>query len=200
MFKKTITAAVLTVSVTLLAGVSTTVAAAERYTLDPAHTTVAFMVDHIGFAKTLGWFTKVSGSLSFDQQTNTVSDMAIAVTTNSVNTANKARDKHVKSKDFLSVKKHPKMTFTAQSATIDDTGAGQITGELSLLGTTQPLVLTVQLNKSDKYPFGHKRFTLGVSATAALDRSAYGMTYGVANALVGDTVKLIIETEAIQDK
>ncbi len=200
MFKKKITAAVLAVSVSLLASVSAVVAAAERYTLDPAHTTVAFMIDHIGFAKTLGWFTDVSGSFSFDEQTNTVSDMTIDVATASVNTANDARDKHVKSKDFLSVKKHPQMTFTAQSATIDDTGAGEITGELSLLGTTQPLVLSVQLNKADKYPFGHKRFTLGVSASAELDRSEYGMTYGVANALVGDAVQLIIETEAIQDK
>ena len=28
-----------------------------RYTLDPAHTTVAFLIDHVGFAKTLGQFT-----------------------------------------------------------------------------------------------------------------------------------------------
>ncbi len=200
MFKRVIVAAVLAVSVTLTAGTSTAFAAAERYTLDPAHTTVAFMVDHIGFAKTLGWFTEVSGTLSFDQDTSTVSDILITVATESVNTANEARDKHVRNKDFLDVKSHPQMTFSAQSATLDASGAGTIAGELNLLGSTQPLVLDVQLNKAEKYPFGHKRFTLGVSASAELDRSAYGMTYGVANALVGDTVKLIIETEAIRDK
>ncbi len=174
-------------------------AAADRYTLDPSHTTVAFLITHVGYAKTLGLFEDVSGSLSFDQETNTVSDVAITVSTASVNTANQARDKHVRSKDFLSVKKHPEMTFTAVSAIIDTNGQGKITGELNLLGQVHPLVLDVQLNKADKYPFGHKKFTLGVSAVGELLRSQYGMDYGVANNLVGDSVQMIIEVEAIAD-
>jgi len=185
----------------LLSVVSTSSqAAAQSYTLDPSHTTVAFLVDHIGYAKTLGLFTEVSGSLSFDQDTGTVSDISISVATSSVNTANEARDKHVRNKDFLDVENYPEMTFSAASATIDDNGAGEIAGELTLLGTTLPLTLNVTLNKADEYPFGHKRFTLGVSASGELNRSDYGMDYGVANALVGDAVELIIETEAIQDK
>lgn len=174
--------------------------AAERYSLDPAHTTVGFLIDHIGYAKTLGLFTDVSGNFSFDQDTGTVTDISITVGTASVNTANEARDKHVRNKDFLNVSKFPEMTFNAPSASIDAEGAGQISGELTLLGKTLPLTLSVQLNKAEKYPFGHKRFTLGVSASGALDRSDYGMDYGVANALVGDQVDLILETEAIQDK
>ena len=54
--------------------------------------------------------------------------------------------------------------------------------------------------RPEKYPFGHKKFTLGVSGRGALQRSDYGMDYGVANALVGDTVELIIEIEANQEK
>lgn len=175
-------------------------AAAERYTLDPTHTTVAFLIDHIGYAKTLGLFPDVSGTLSFDQQTNTVTDIAIKVATASVDTANEARDKHVRNKDFLNVSEYPEMIFTAASATIDESGSGEIEGELTLLGTTLPLTLQVKLNKAENYPFGHKRFTLGVSASGSLNRSAYGMDYGVANALVGDNVQLILETEAIRDK
>jgi len=115
-------------------------------------------------------------------------------------TVAEARDKHVRNKDFLDVKAYPEMSFTASTATIDEAGAGEINGELTLLGQTLPLSLSVQLNKAENYPFGHKRFTLGVSATGSLKRSEYGMDYGVANALVGDEVQLIIETEAIQDK
>ena len=174
--------------------------AADRYSLDPEHTTVAFLIEHVGYAKTLGLFTDVSGSFSFDQDTRTVTDISITVGTASVNSANEARDKHVRSKDFLNVSDYPEMTFSAPTATVSADGAGEISGELSLLGTTQALTLSVQLNKADDYPFGHKRFTLGVSASGTLDRSDYGMDYGVANALVGDQVDLILETEAIQDK
>lgn len=174
--------------------------AADRYSIDPAHTTVAFLIDHVGYAKTLGMFTDMSGSFSFDQASNTVTDILISVNTASVNTANEARDKHVRNKDFLHVSKYPVMTFSAGSASIDENGIGQIEGELSLLGQTQPLVLDVRLNKAEKYPFGHKRFTLGVSASGELMRSDYGMDYGVANGLVGDAITLIIETEALQEK
>ena len=197
MIKKYLTAAVTALSLSIA---TSNIQAAERYTLDPEHTTVAFLIDHVGYAKTLGLFTDMSGGFSFDQESNTISDIAISVNTASVNSANEARDKHVRSKDFLNVGEYPTMSFNAQSASIDENGVGQIDGQLTLLGQTQPLVLEVSLNKADTYPFGHKRFTLGVSASGALMRSDYGMDYGVANALVGDAVTLIIETEALQEK
>lgn len=200
MFKMSIARASLCSSLLLAVCFSPSWAAAQRYSLDPEHTTVAFLVDHIGFAKTLGLFTEVSGSLSFDQEAGTVTDIAISVATSSVNTAHEARDKHVRNKDFLNVDAFPQMTFNAASASVGENGVGEIAGELTLLGNTLPLILSVKLNKADNYPFGHKRFTLGVSASAELNRSDYGMDYGVANALVGDKVTLIIETEAIQDK
>ena len=199
MFINRVVAASLSAVLVLCASL-TTAHAADRYSLDPEHTTVAFLIDHVGYAKTLGLFTDVSGSFTFDQDTGTVTDILITVGTASVNSANEARDKHVRSKDFLNVSKFPEMTFNAPTARVDEDGAGEISGALTLLGMTQPLTLTVQLNKADDYPFGHKRFTLGVSASGSLDRSAYGMDYGVANALVGDQVDLILETEAIQDK
>lgn len=171
-----------------------------HFSLDKDHTTVAFLVEHVGYAKTLGYFTDVSGSFSFDATSNTVSDVNITIATQSVQTANEARDKHLRNKDFLHVKKHPTMTFTATSVQIDADGAGRLAGELTLLGNTQIVTLDVTLNKSAKYPFGHKRFTLGVSASGVFKRSAFGMSYGVADALVGDEVEMIIEIEAIQDK
>lgn len=174
--------------------------ASERYTLDPAHTTVAFLIDHVGYAKTLGYFSDVSGTFAYDTETREVSDISIVVKTASVQSDNEKRDDHVRSKDFLNVKKHPEMVFTASSSVVDNNGSGTLRGELQLLGQSLPLELAVQLNKSDKYPFGHKRFTLGVSARGNVQRSAYGMDYGVANGLVGDDIELIIETEAIQDK
>ncbi|MBX2885662.1 MAG: YceI family protein [Granulosicoccus sp.] len=175
------------------------IAAPQRFTLDQSHTTVAFLIDHIGYAKTLGQFTDVSGSFDFDQDTGQVANITISVNTASVQTHHEGRDKHVRNKDFLNVKKFPKMEFNAASALIDESGKGVVEGELNLLGQVQPLMLDVQLNKADNYPFGHKKLTLGISARGELMRSAYGMDYGVANALVGDAVALIIEIEAIQE-
>jgi len=171
----------------------------KSYSLDGSHTTLAFLVDHVGFAKTLGYFSDVTGTLNFDTDSNRVSNVSINVATKSVQSDNKARDKHLRKKDFLNVGKFPSMTFTAADTQLDANGEGQLQGELTLLGKTRPLTLAVSLNKSARYPFGHKRFTLGVSAKGSLQRSDYGMDYGVANGLVGDKVDLIIEIEAIQD-
>lgn len=183
----------------IASGITPAFAASERFSLDTAHTTVAFLIDHVGFAKTLGYFSDVTGSFNFDPQTNVVTDITITVQTASVQSDNEARDKHVRSKDFLNVKNYPQMIFTAADATVDANGAARVSGELKLLGRTQPLTLNVTLNKAAKYPFGHKSFTLGVSARGTVLRSEFGMTYGVANGLVGDEVDLIIETEAIQE-
>ncbi|WP_099827932.1 YceI family protein [Oceaniglobus indicus] len=170
----------------------------QRYELDPVHTTVSFLVDHVGYAGTLGLFASVEGAFTFDMDTQTLSDLEVRVMTDSVITLNDARDKHVRSKDFLNVGAHPVMTFSASEGHATDATSGSVTGSLTLLGETRPLTLEVWLNKAEPYPFGHKRFVLGISARGTLQRSDYGMTYGVDNGLVGDTVDLIIETEAMR--
>ncbi|MEM6341044.1 MAG: YceI family protein, partial [Pseudomonadota bacterium] len=76
--------------------------------------------------------------------------------------------------------------------------SGQVTGDLTLLGQTQPVTLDVTLNKAAEYPFGHKRFVLGLSLESSIKRSEFGMTYGVENGLVGDDVTIRIETEAMR--
>lgn len=193
MFKRCILALV------VVTGISPAFAATARFSLDTAHTTVAFLIDHVGYAKTLGYFSDVSGSFSYDTDTREVSDIVITVQTSSVQSDNKARDKHVRSKDFLNVKEFPEMTFTASESKVDVDGVASVSGALELLGTTQPLTLNVTLNKAANYPFAHKDFTLGVSARGLVKRSDFGMDYGIANGLVGDEIELIIETEANQE-
>ena len=62
--------------------------------------------------------------------------------------------------------------------------------------TTRPLTLAATLNKLAPYPIGNRAEVVGVSARGSLQRSEFGMTYGVADGLVGDEVELIIEIEA----
>lgn len=184
----------------LVLALSTASAAAEprTYKLDPDHTTIAFLVDHLGFSRILGRFFNMEGGFTYDEATQTLSDLRVTVHTDNVYSAHKGRDEHVRGKDFLDTKRHPQMVFTADGGTPEGPSHGKVTGQLTLLGVTRPLTLDVTLNKSDVYPFGHSRHTLGISARGSLDRSEYGMTYGIAAGMVGDTVDIIIETEAIR--
>ena len=185
-------------SVVIVAGALAGPAAAEpaRYELDPAHTTIAFLVEHAGYAKTLGQFLRASGGYTFDDATGTLSDVRVVVETESVDTHHEARDRHLKSGDFLDSESHREMTFTATSARRTGESTFVVTGELTLLGTRRPLTLEATVNKSAPYPFGDRVDAMGVSARGALKRSEFGMTYGVADALVGDDVEIVIEIEA----
>lgn len=189
---------ILFVIVTLIfIGGATGVFAQERqYDLDPEHTTVGFLVSHIGYAKTLGVFTEVEGEFTFDPEALTLSSGEVRVQTASVETFNDARDNHVRSADFLDAGAHPTMTFRLTEARATGESTGVLIGDLTLRGQTHPIELDVTLNRIADYPFGHERETVGISARGTIDRSTWGMTYGVP-AMVGDAVELIIEAEAI---
>ena len=173
-------------------------AASKRYDLDPDHLTIAFLVDHIGFAKTLGVFREAEGSFVFDETVPSVSDVRIVVQTDSVWTNHERRDDHLRNSDFLDVDEYPEMVFVGTNAEQTGERTGILRGELTLLGQTRPLDLELVWNKSGEYPFGDRHQAIGISARGLLKRSDYGMTYAVANGLVGDEVELIIEFEAIR--
>lgn len=167
-----------------------------RYQLDPEHLTVAFLVNHVGFAKVLGSFSSVTGSYLFDAATGEVTDLEVVVETASVDTGHERRDEHLRSGDFLDSRKFPRMTFKARDAALAGNGRYTITGELDLKGVVKPLVLAATLNKRGPYPFGPSVEAMGISARGTLKRSEHGMTYGVDNGWVGNDVELIIEFEA----
>lgn len=176
-------------------------AQAARYELDPDHLTVAFLVDHIGYAKTLGLFRTARGSYSFDEAAARLSALRIEVDTASVFSNQRKRDEHLRGPDFLNSSEHPRMVFTADGARRIGDRNFEITGQLQLLGKTQPLTLQATWNKSGESPIGtpgRRPYVMGVSARGSFKRSAFGMNYAVANGWVGDEVALIIEFEAIR--
>ncbi len=169
------------------------------YELDPEHTAVYFTVDHVGYAKTLGIFTKLSGTFAYNDESKQLSDVDVSIDAASIESFHKGRDKHVRSKDFLSVKAHPAITFTSTGGDVAGAANGTtVTGDLTIRGKTQTVTLNVTLNKMASYPFGHKREVLGLSMNTEINRSEFGMNYAVKNGLVGDKVIIQIETEAMK--
>jgi polyisoprenoid-binding protein YceI len=172
------------------------VAEPADYELDPEHLVVAFLVDHVGFAKVLGQFLSAEGRFRFDEPTGELSGLLVTVDTESVTTQHRDRDRHLRGGDFLDSGRYPEMTYRADGARRIDDQTFEIDGELSLIGQTRPLTLLATLNKSGEYPFGPEAHVLGVSARGSFERSDFGMDYGVENGWVGDEVEILIEFEA----
>ncbi|MFL2538416.1 MAG: YceI family protein [Candidatus Rariloculaceae bacterium] len=179
--------------------VFSTVRAQEyQYELDPAHTTIGFFVEHIGFAKVFGFFREFVGSYKFDEETGEVSSVIINVETDSVFTNHRRRDAHLRSADFFNSRKFPSLIFSGEMTKVINEETFEITGDLQLLGVERPLTLVATWNKSGVYPFGDKNYVMGVSARGSFKRSDFGMNYSVENGWVGDTVEIMIEFEAIR--
>ena len=185
----------------LFSSSTTILAEDDLYILDETHLSIGFLVDHAGYARTLGMFTEARGSFKYNEESSTVSDVEIIIDTNSVFTNHDKRDSHLKSPDFLNVQKYPTMTFKADMNNLKS-NPGKIKGDLTLLGITKPLILNTKINKIDTYPFRvglSKPMVMGVSATASFKRSDFGMNYALKKNLVGDQIDLIIEFEARQE-
>ncbi|MDR9395485.1 MAG: YceI family protein [Roseovarius sp.] len=182
---------------TTLGAAQPAIAEPATWEIDPDHTVVAFTVMHIDFAKVLGRFSEIEGQFVYDPETNELGEVRVEIGAQSVDTDHEERDGHVRGEDFLYTSEHPTITFAADGGTAESDTQGTVTGDLTIRGVTQPVTLDVTLNKRGEYPFGHGKETLGISATAEIQRSDFGMTYALPT-MVGDTVDIILEFEAIR--
>ncbi|MBL38696.1 MAG: hypothetical protein CMP07_09850 [Xanthomonadales bacterium] len=196
--KSTIHSKLLAGSAVLLAGWSVAQAEPADWKIDPEHFSIAFEVDHIGYQRQIGMFTDARGMFRYDPETRQLANGRVEVEAASVFTAHDKRDEHVRGDDFLAAEDHPRIMFEVTGFSPDDGDGGTLTGDLTLLGQTHPVELDVTINKRSKYPFGHGKETLGVSARTTIARSRWGMDYAVSNNLVGDEVALRFEFEAIR--
>ena len=174
----------------------------DHWVIDPDHFAVAFLVDHAGYAATLGLFLEAEGEFRFDPEDYRLESGSFVVQTGSVFTNHDERDQHLRSEDFLDVENHPEMRFEATSWERTGDEGGRLHGQLELLGERRPLVLETRINKVDRYPFPlggifSRPYVLGASMRGAFNRSDFGMNYGLRPLeIVGDRVELIIEFEA----
>ena len=187
------TLSALSTIVTLL--VSATVGQAADYTIDPTHSHILFMIDHLGFAKIVGLFSDFNGNLSFDTNNVPGSKLNVTIKTDSLQTQFAARDKDLKGADWFNVTEFPEMTYVGSEFVKKDERTGTVTGKLTMHGVTKPVTLNVVVNKVGQNPLD-KIDSAGFSARGTFKRSDFGMKTFLG--AIGDDVDLIIEIEAKQ--
>jgi len=169
----------------------------REFIIDKDHFSIGFLIDHVGYAAQLGQFLEAGGRFVWDEQANELHSGEVTVEASSVFTNHRERDQHLRSDDFLHAQRHGDIRFKATRWVPDEANRGTLHGELTLLGQTHPVALEVTINQRAVYPFGHEKYTVGMSARTTIRRSQWGMTYALEDGLVGDEVQLILEFEAI---
>lgn len=170
----------------------------SKWALDAGHSSVDFSVKHMMIANVKGTFKDFDATIEADPADLTTANIEFSVETASVDTRNNDRDAHLRSGDFFDVENHPKMTFKSTSITKNDDGEYDVTGDLTIKGTTKPQTFSVTFEGSGKDPWGNEK--AGFSVEGSINRSDYGLTWNAAletgGVLVGDKVKISLDVQA----
>jgi polyisoprenoid-binding protein YceI len=172
--------------------------AVGTYVIDESHTHVGFAVRHMAVSKVRGQFAKVDGTLVVGEDP-LASSVQVTIGTDSVDTRDETRDNHVRTADFLDVENHPTITFNSTAVHPVDAGAWKVEGDLTIRGTTRPVVLDVTIEGVVQDPYGNHR--VGFSARTQINRDDFGVSFGAVmeagGLVVAKKVDIEIEAEAV---
>jgi polyisoprenoid-binding protein YceI len=176
-------------------GSNAAVAAPDTYTIDPNHTYPSFEADHMGVSIWRGKFDKTTGTVTLDRAAKTGS-LDIAIDAASLDFGHAKMNEHAKGPDMFNVAKYPTIIYTAKSFKFDGDKPVAVNGELTLLGITKPVTLTINKFKCIEHPM-LKREVCGGDASAEFKRTDFGLSYGTPR--FAPEVKLQIQVEALRN-
>ena len=120
-----------------------TAVSAETYSVDPAHTSLAFSVRHLGLSNVRGHFGEFAGTIVMDKGAIKKADATMQV--KSIDTGVKQRDDHLRSADFFDGAKYPVITFKTKS--VEKEGNNLVlVADFAIRGVTNEVRLPVKLN------------------------------------------------------
>jgi len=171
-----------------------------EYAIDPAHTRIGFVARHAMVTKVRGAFSEFDGSIRIDGADPARSEAHLRIKVDSIDTGNADRDGHLRTNDFLQAADYPEITF--RSTGIEPTGdeTYDVTGELTIKGTTQPITIPISYEGTAQDPFGNVR--IGFEGSTTINRKDFGVTWNApletGGVLVGDKVTLEFDVSAIK--
>lgn len=169
----------------------------STWQLDPAHTQINFSAKHMMLTTVRGTFHDVTGSIEFDEADPTRSGGAFHVRTASVDTNFAARDTHLRSADFFDAETFPTIDFVSTAIVARGRNGFDVTGDLTIRDVTRPFTFRVTL---DGIVPGEDGRHAALSASATIDRDAWGLNWNVAleqgGWLVSKAIKLEIAIAA----
>ena len=167
-------------------------APAGEYHADPHHWSVSFDVDHLHYARFVMRFDKMDASLDFHPEDPAKSKVTAHIAAASLDTNVAELDELVRGPDLLDSEKFPEITFVSKVLRPTGKNTGEMEGDLTIHGVTQPVTLDVTFNGGAPNPLTSDH-TLGFSATGHFSRAAFGLVHWYP--AVGNEIRVRIEAE-----
>jgi polyisoprenoid-binding protein YceI len=174
---------------------------AGSYTLDKAHGSLIFRVNHLGFSHWTARFTQFDAQLQFDPRQATADRVTVTIDPASITPDNPPPGfvASLRGAQWLNAGQFPQITYRSTRVEAAGQNAIRIFGDLTLHGTTRPVVLEATYNGGYVgHPMDpHAR--IGFSAHGTLKRSDFGIAFGIpqpgSTMGVSDAVDFSIEAE-----
>jgi len=164
----------------------------EVFTLDPVHSSTLFRIHHAGAGRFWGRFNDVTGTATWPRDDSAAPLFDISVKAESIDTGNGRLDGHLKSPDFFNAREFGVLTFKSTSAERLRDGFWNVTGDMTMLGVTKSVTAEVEVTGVRGNPVLAKA---GWEAVFEINRSDFGMDWGVDNGALSDDVRLIVALE-----
>lgn len=165
--------------------------------IDPAHSEIKFKVKHLVISTVTGQFKTFDATVESEKTDFTDAKISFWADVNSIDTRNEQRDAHLKSADFFDATNYPRIEFTSKSIIKKSDSEYEVTGDLTIRGTTKEIILNVTYNGTVK-GFGDIEVA-GFEITGKLNRFDFGLKWNAlteaGGIVVGDEVKIEISCE-----
>ena len=171
--------------------------------MDTAHSEVKFKVRHLVISTVTGNFDVFSGAVESSKDDFTDAKVTFEADVASIDTKNEQRNGHLKSPDFFDAANHPKITFTSKSLVKKSGDEYELTGDLTIRGTTKQVKLDVTYNGTVR-GFGGSFDVAAFELTGKINRQDFGLKWNAltetGGVVVSDEVKFEIFAEFVKSE
>ena len=172
-----------------------------KWSIDPAHSEIAFKTKHLMISNVKGVFREFDASIYTTGNDFSSAKIDFWMNPSSVDTGEKKRDEHLKSADFFDVGNHKKITFVSDS--FEKSGKDDrynLSGNLTIKGVTNRIKLDVEFGGIMKDPYGNEK--AGFTINGKINRKDWGLNWNAVleagGVMVSDEVRIICEVELLK--
>lgn len=162
------------------------------YVSEPTHRYITFSYLHQGLSRPMLRWRNWEGTLDWNAEDPTESSINVTIDATSIDSGVDVFDGHLNGDKFFNTAENPEITFV--STAVESTGAttGKVTGDLTMMGVTKPVILDVIYNTSS-FDERNNVYKIGFSGTTQINRSDFGL--GLYVPYISDEVDIQIEAE-----
>lgn len=174
----------------------------SKWKLDPAHSEIQFKVKHLMVTNVTGRFTDFDASIETNNDTFEGAAISFKAKTESIDTGNGDRDKHLRSNDFFDSENYPELKFESSGFTKNNESEYELAGNLTIRDKTSPVKLKVEYGGQATDPWGNVK--AGFTISGKINRKDWNLNWNTAletgGWLVSDEVKLNLEIQLTKEE